>query len=248
MIKTLSPFNMVLLVMVIVVYFTILIYFVRDWLKKRGRKKLPETLADLSTCGGRNEPERSEYGKGLVLCLCKFIEHWPDLQRWQKLYIRMRVMHPDLFCDSKAIELWANGASDHLYDMEAPVRWKGRCEAYDTTEKLKDLGLTMGHGFTRNRWSSNDALTLKQMAFKIAKKIGFPVVWLLQLSMFFSIHNCLSDGVEDRFIGISLKKWSVRINKDKVKRTFYWWMSRSLQRVALVYDFALGLEPDIGEW
>ena len=55
---------------------------------------------------------------------------------------------PDMWSKDRAIELWANGASDHLYEIEVPEGddWK---EIAFMVEELKELGLEMGHGFGR---------------------------------------------------------------------------------------------------
>ncbi len=46
---------------------------------------------------------------------------------------------------SSAITLWANGASDHLYDIETPPSNKWG-EVRGIVEILKEKGLDMGHG------------------------------------------------------------------------------------------------------
>lgn len=128
---------------------------------------------------------KSEFGKGLVVCLAKFSEHFSNNQI-------MRIYHnafllkkskkdqdsilsgnppPGLnygkdYTDefiffmqstvpiykgsiehamSGAITLWANGASDHLYEIKAPSgnKWG---EVRGIVEILKDKGLDMGHG------------------------------------------------------------------------------------------------------
>ncbi|GAF86175.1 unnamed protein product, partial [marine sediment metagenome] len=105
--------------------------------------------------------EKTEFGKGLTICLGKFLEHFGNQQLERIHFIDMyknkseveqKVMISDNPPDNlnygemngylrfyvedilpiydsdldKAlgheIELWANGASDHLYELEVPAR------------------------------------------------------------------------------------------------------------------------------
>ena len=77
---------------------------------------------------------------------------------------------------SSQIELWANGASDHLYEIEVP---KGKGWTY-INEKVKDLqnkGLQMGHGFDKQKlytfedWDELKKLT-NEISILIDNKIG----------------------------------------------------------------------------
>ncbi len=47
---------------------------------------------------------------------------------------------------SEALEMWANGASDHFYDLDRDRAPQPLCE-------LADLTLEMGHGFTGKTWT-----------------------------------------------------------------------------------------------
>lgn len=76
---------------------------------------------------------------------------------------------------SHALEMWANGATDHLYEMKYPKSWKGTVVAKKIDE-LKSLGLKMGHGFnTAKTWTMKDFIKLqkltKEIAFMIDKKL-----------------------------------------------------------------------------
>ena len=127
---------------------------------------------------------KSEFGKGLVVCLAKFSEHFSNDQARQ-IYNRAFLlkkpqeeqdiilsgnpppnlnygtdMTDDLIffmkktvpiygniksATSSSITLWANGASDHLYDIEIPLgkKWD---KIRGVVDILKDKGLDMGHG------------------------------------------------------------------------------------------------------
>jgi len=75
--------------------------------------------------------EKSDFGKGLTYCLGLFLAH-----------------EERGIGDDRA-EIWFNGASDHLYELQIsdslPDTLKSRLEAF------KDLVLDCGHGFVINR-------------------------------------------------------------------------------------------------
>jgi hypothetical protein len=151
---------------------------------------------------------KSEFGKGLVICLVKFVEHsnklMTDLERDKKLadnnpkpipkYIpkgqyekfikekykkTKQIYSPNatqfLFDESSTVSMWANGASDHLYEIETP---KGNAwnRIRKKVKQLRKDGLAMGHGFTGKKYKKKDALALITLAQDIAlmvdKKLG----------------------------------------------------------------------------
>ena len=117
----------------------------------------------------------SEFGRGVVVCLAKFSEHLENdratriirAHRWEQMPEREReryrasaTEHP--FGDggqmvrateiialagglSAAIEMWANGASDHFYDLDE--------RAHTPLKELASLTLEVGHGFTGKTWT-----------------------------------------------------------------------------------------------
>lgn len=73
--------------------------------------------------------EPSDFGCGLTYCLGLFLAH-AERGFWQ---------------DGR-VEIWFNGASDHLYDLEVPTRLKRSLR-----KRLKDFRkkvLHWGHGFS----------------------------------------------------------------------------------------------------
>jgi hypothetical protein len=114
----------------------------------------------------------SEFGKGLVICLVKWAEHIDRLQSMLEIYKKMGEEHPDTYSNpvSSAIEMWANGASDHLYDIEVPegLAWD---DIRKDVEHLKDAGLEIGHGFTGKIWKMDDVVKLFKLTREIAMKI-----------------------------------------------------------------------------
>ena len=145
--------------------------------------------------------EESEFGSGLVVCLAKFSEHLhfegrlqriDAVERWIKNGLKNEITSKREYVESfkrcelpiyksvdKAfshlIEMWANGATDHLYDLRAPKAW-GNNSIAKNIKKLKDLGLAMGHGFSERIWTTDDIVELRKLTEKICvavdKKIG----------------------------------------------------------------------------
>ena len=95
---------------------------------------------------------KSESGKGLVICLVKFAEHSEELK-----------------IPSTNIYLWANAASDHLYDIEVP-EGKEWDKIRGKVKELQCKGLEMGHR-PGAKPSFKDALALKNLAQDIALMI-----------------------------------------------------------------------------
>jgi len=153
--------------------------------------------------------KKSEFGKGLSICLAKFLEHFGSEQlryiSFLDLYknkpkLEQKVMISDNPPDnlnygnltdylkfyiknilpiyknnmdkaiSREIELWASGASDHLYEIETPEGddWN---EIREMVDKLKDKGLEIGHGARDKMWKLKDINELKELTFKILLKI-----------------------------------------------------------------------------
>lgn len=71
---------------------------------------------------------------------------------------------------SSSITTWANGATDHLYEMEVPEKWKGT-KIDKKVSNLRDVGLAMGHGFKDKTYTIEDVNKLR----KLTKEIFFLV-------------------------------------------------------------------------
>jgi len=103
----------------------------------------------------------SEFGKGLVICLVKFAEHFEgDLFTESKLEMD----------ESRQVEMWANGASDHLYEIEVP-QGKEWARIRKEVKQLQDKGLEIGHGFTGKQWTAEDRMELERLTESIALMI-----------------------------------------------------------------------------
>jgi len=167
-------------------------------------------------------PKKSEFGKGLVVCLAKFAEHFSNRQIIQvsdRLFVLKKTKDeqeqilsgspPDnlnygkditedfIFFMNKMvpirgnieatissdITLWANGASDHLYEIKAP-EGKGWKEIGKVVKELKDKGLDMGHGrglMGGKTYTYDDVVELKDLTKKalllIDEKLGLKPDW-----------------------------------------------------------------------
>ena len=114
--------------------------------------------------------EGSEFGKGLVICLVKFAEHQWRWRSDKECYTALAEKNPELFSDpiSHAAEMHMNGASDHLYEIEAPQGMK-RSVLGKKVAQLRDKGLAIGHGYLeRGKWTEEDVLGLYELAREIA--------------------------------------------------------------------------------
>lgn len=118
---------------------------------------------------------KSDFGKGMVICLVKFAEHAMKLYSELESYAKLREGSTDLFSESHAIHAWANGASDHLYEIEVP-KGKEWNRIRKKVKTLQDKGLEMGHGFTEKKWTKEDAIELfeltQDIALMIDRKLG----------------------------------------------------------------------------
>jgi hypothetical protein len=78
---------------------------------------------------------------------------------------------------SQEIQLWASGASDHLYEMEIPPQFK-RKKLGKLAGWLQDFGLEMGHGIIGNDriYTADDYQkiweTVKEIVLLIDKELG----------------------------------------------------------------------------
>ncbi len=111
---------------------------------------------------------QSEFGKGLVICLVKFSEHFSKFGIDFESYKGKE-------SESRIVEMWANAASDHLYEIEVP-KGKSWDKIRKKVRELKETGLEMGHGYIRHNWTKKDVEKLmsltREIGLMIDKKIG----------------------------------------------------------------------------
>ena len=96
----------------------------------------------------------SEFGLGLVYNLFLFAKHWAFMSESKERYKRM-CPDDEEKAYSRWIETWANGASDHFYDIQngdgiLPKKLSNRIK------KLQEKALEMGHGFTGKKYTQKD--------------------------------------------------------------------------------------------
>jgi hypothetical protein len=111
------------------------------------------------------EMDNSEFGSGIVVPLVKFSEHMGHemLHRFDEAKIDY----------SHSVELWMNGASDHMFDLDdrAPFSLK----------ELAKLSLTMGHGFTGQVWTEKHVESLRTLwklsAIEVDRMLGVEPDW-----------------------------------------------------------------------
>jgi len=117
---------------------------------------------------GRPKPkeEESEFGSGLAICLVKFAEHFEN-QMATRIHEQSK---GDGAALSREIELWANGASDHLYHIKVPKKW-ARTVFGKKVAELQHKGLEMGHGFTGKAWTFENFSELQKLTREIASTL-----------------------------------------------------------------------------
>lgn len=157
---------------------------------------------------------KSDFGKGLVICLTKFSEHFENhyIRELQiiKSYLKENKKNKELMTSpnppsglnygvphmdnlrffmekevpisgsvekalSQKIELWANGATDHLYEIEVPEKFRNTVLGKKII-KLQDKGLEIGHGFLGKIWTIEDVEELmnltREIGILIDRKLG----------------------------------------------------------------------------
>ena len=68
---------------------------------------------------------KTQFGRGYATCLFLFLGHNRRLGRDLKIYSGIHAKggeHAYLFTPERAVEMWANGAADHLAEIQAPKR------------------------------------------------------------------------------------------------------------------------------
>ena len=115
-----------------------------------------------------NPPSNLKYGKSLI----DNIKYFRDVD--------LKIYQDETSAISHMITLWANGATDHLFEIETP---KGK-EWNDIRElviELQNKGLDMGHGFKDNIYEYKDVIELydlvKKISILIDKKLGLNPDW-----------------------------------------------------------------------
>ena len=165
---------------------------------------------------------KSEFGKGLVICLSKFYQHF-GTDSISRIYFYTKMMklseedrqevisdNPPSRLDygremnsmfkffytkeipicgsyeealSSQITLWANGASDHLYEIIVP-KGKEWNEIRTLAKELQNKGLDMGHGsglLGKTSFTLKDLEYLRELTEKILLlvdlKLGLKADW-----------------------------------------------------------------------
>ena len=132
---------------------------------------------------------KSDFGKGLVACLILFAQHIGKLEEmwWivadyeenkrlpEEWEMSLEIWKTFDNLLSSRIVTWANGATDHLYEIEVP-KGKEWSAIRKKIKELQDVGIQMGHGFTGQIYTLEDVDKLIKLANGIAididKKIG----------------------------------------------------------------------------
>lgn len=116
---------------------------------------------------------RSEFGQGLSYCLALFLCHSerPDMysKEMQEKMSKNKACK-DLDFEARNAEMWFNGASDHLYDLEIPETLPKSLQ--NRLKKLQKKVIHWGHGFKNDctdkdkEWSIDEAKNLIRLIDK----------------------------------------------------------------------------------
>lgn len=111
-------------------------------------KKLDNALKRMKKRFPKPKETGSEFGKGFIYSLVLFACHMDSAMKIIEEYSRVRSESKGdikgLFAEDRALSLWANGATDHLYDMVLPKNLPVHLAKRIVV--LRDEYLSYGHG------------------------------------------------------------------------------------------------------
>lgn len=125
---------------------------------------------------------KSEFGKGLCYNLGLFLAHEERYMKYKIDFEKIRITNKDkrsqdYFSEGYAVEMWFNGASDHLYELQysyAPKKLRKRIQTF------QQKCLLFGHGFLKKKptekeykWAIQEA---KELLLLIDKANKVPVI------------------------------------------------------------------------
>jgi hypothetical protein len=108
----------------------------------------------------------SEFGRGYATCLFQFVMHEARLVEDLRIYAKVGMN------ESSAVEMWANGSSDHLYDLVTGPRISPALRSL--ANELARVALECGHGFTNKTWYASDAEAWIALAKSLLIGVGDP--------------------------------------------------------------------------
>ena len=140
--------------------------------------------------------KETEFGRGYATCLFQFVMHEGRLDPSIRVYSHVGD-------ESHAVEMWANGASDHFYELiTGPQVKKGQRQV---AKALASVVLECGHGFTRHNWTRGMALAWIATAKAMLIAVGNP--------------ETLEEAMDiDRLLGLRPDKgaYSCSLNKEEI--------------------------------
>ena len=117
----------------------------------------------------------SEFGRGYATCLFQFVMHAPRLDDFAETSKAAHARNPALFAnpESDGIEMWASGASDHLYELITG----GRINRLDraTAKMVASMAISCGHGYMLHNWTRAMALNWLECAVELLVNVGNPL-------------------------------------------------------------------------
>lgn len=113
---------------------------------------------------GKKYPQKTEFGRGFMTCILKFVEH-------AEAYLKIKGESERAGLHTHPGNLWFYGASDHLLEAELPEELKGT-EIEDRFVKLESyLGMRLGFGLTEEHVIEIMDLC-REIALLLDKRLG----------------------------------------------------------------------------
>lgn len=212
--------------------------------------------------------EKSDFGKGLVVCLAKFYEHFgndmlvkanfckrisemsekdqkkvmsknpppnlnygKDLNEWFKLWkTKLVPIYGNIEAKiSSDLTLWANGASDHLYEIEVPKD--------DPIDEAFFLYFNMLRKILQKILKFIPYLSIKKFIAKAHNLIPVEGVGWFYIREI--VEELQAKGLE---MGHGFKSWKTYTLDDVDE------LSELTKKALIIVDWKLGLKPNWGEW
>lgn len=142
------------------------------------------TTHQIASCFGleRNSMDEekdtgSDFGKGFVYCMILFAKHHDRARELLEKTGRNAAPGEEFFDRRRmAMELWINGAADHMFEFEVPPRYRGT-EIETVANELRDFALSKRLPLTHaDSFNENDFdfvfRSLEKLAMLIDQDLG----------------------------------------------------------------------------
>jgi len=113
---------------------------------------------------------KSEFGKGFIYNLVLFAKHYERMQSYLETNNKMAESNPDLWTKGD-IDLWFNGAGDHLIELEIPTQFRN-IKIGIMAKELQDEVIERRLGKSTMKDGEDFFKKLEKLCRMIDKKLG----------------------------------------------------------------------------